>query len=236
MKITAQNGFSDETFFRFMQGATIDFEGNLDAFKFFSSGNSAPNISSVINNSMDLCLNSLPELNQNTEIQIRTKTKNAGNFSLSMGGITGIPSNYCVLLEDKLNGIISDFKNDSSYDFFMADTTFTPRFALHLLRNDSLSCSDFVSLLSSEKSYIPYQNQIYFSVKNFEANIYFDLLENTNVSIAVHNLLGIKIIPEKNYPVRNSVVNIKLENYSPGIYFIVISAPEQQFTGKIFLR
>lgn len=239
LKITATNGYSDETFIRFMPNATANFEGDKDAYKLFSISTSVlpPQISSIINDSLDLCLNSFPELNENRIIPLRVKTKTPGNMNLQISGTNDIPSGYCILLQDKYNGNITDLKIDTSYGFLLADTTDFPRFELHLLKNDSLSCEEQISILSNENNpLISENNNIYYTLKNGQLAIYFDFPEATNSSINIYNLLGQNIMPEKNCSVYKSSVTIDLSKNAQAVYLLSVSTPDKMIVQKFFLK
>ncbi|MBI4931935.1 MAG: T9SS type A sorting domain-containing protein [Bacteroidetes bacterium] len=134
IKLTGSNmsGKEDETFVRFMQGATNDFDPSYDAWKMFNLDTTLPNISSVIHDSSDLSINSLPELISNTDIKIRFTVSVSGTYSIRRDSILMLPMSSCIFLEDLANGNMIDLRTNSSYSFTISDTTSTPRFILHI--------------------------------------------------------------------------------------------------------
>ncbi len=126
------NGFDDETFIRFTNAATTNFDNQLDAWKLLSANPAAPNISSVINDSLNLSINALPGLNSAVTIPIRLLVPVTGNYSIRRDSTLMLPMSACVLLEDLATGSTIDLRQTISYSFSISDTTSAPRFLLHL--------------------------------------------------------------------------------------------------------
>jgi len=133
IKLTASgNGFEDETFIQFTQGASATFDGSLDAWKMQNLNTSGPNLSSVINDTTDLSINSLPNLNSNTTVKIRVTVPIAGTYSIRRDSLLMLPMSSCLFLEDLVNGNMIDLRSTVSYSFTISDTTKAPRFLLHI--------------------------------------------------------------------------------------------------------
>ncbi len=234
--ITAQNGYSDQTTIRFISGATEDYEGNMDAYKFFSGSSLPPQISTVIGDSTDLALNSLPDLINDRVIKVRTKSKTAGYFSIAITGIEKVPADFCLLLRDKLTGTVTDFKLDTVYEFTMSDTTFYPRFFLHLLKNDSVSCSQHAAALTEINSPpFPISENIVFTLKNKLLTVFPESPNPKGSFLNIYNLLGEKIISEKRLTQNKSPLIIDLSNNPDGIYLLSVYVSNHIITRKIFL-
>lgn len=138
IKLTASgNGREDETFIRFMPGATNNFDGSYDAWKFISLDSNAHDLSSVMNDSLDYSINSLSDLISDVTIPIRL-TKHqltipfTGTFSIRRDSILMLPMSSCVFLEDLVTGSIIDLRTNISYSFTFSDTAAAPRFLLHI--------------------------------------------------------------------------------------------------------
>lgn len=130
--IASGNGYDDETFIRFMSGASANFDGSYDAWKMQNLNPSIPSISSVINDSMDVSINSLPELQSNTTVKIRFVVPTAGTYSIRRDSLLMLPMSSCLILEDLANGNMIDMRSTISYFFTISDTTKSPRFLLHI--------------------------------------------------------------------------------------------------------
>lgn len=122
------NGYDDETFIQFMQGATTNFDAQYDAWKYVSG---LLDISSVLNDSLDYSINSLPPLTSNMDIDVRLKVPFTGTYSIRRDSILMLPMSACIILEDKATGSMTDLRTNISYSFTISDTTAAPRFVLH---------------------------------------------------------------------------------------------------------
>ncbi len=133
IRLTANgNGYDDETFIRFMPGATNNFDGQLDAWKMENLNPLLSNLSSVVNDTMDLSINSYPDLTSDIIIPIRMIVPSTGIYSIRRDSTLMLPMSSCVILEDLANGNMTDFRSNVSYSFTISDTTKAPRFLLHI--------------------------------------------------------------------------------------------------------
>ncbi len=133
LKLTAcGNGFDDETFIQFKQGATPNFDAGFDAWKMQNLNPVIPTISSVLNDTTDLSINSLPDLTSDVTIPIRMIVTSQGTYSIRRDSILMLPLSSCIMLEDLANGNMTDLRSVVSYSFTISDTTKAPRFLLHI--------------------------------------------------------------------------------------------------------
>ena len=133
IKLTANgNGFDDETFIRFEQGASANFDGAFDAWKMQNLNPLVPTLSSVINDSLDLSINTFPELTSGITIPIRMRVDSSGTYSIRRDSMLMLPMSSCIQLEDLATGNMIDLRSAISYSFTISDTTNTPRFLLHI--------------------------------------------------------------------------------------------------------
>ncbi|MBL4703227.1 MAG: T9SS type A sorting domain-containing protein, partial [Flavobacteriales bacterium] len=126
------NSFKDETVLRFMEFATIDYEGEVDAYQFTDQNSDSPQISTVIPSGADMAISTVSEINESMEIPIRVSVPTAGSYTISATNFTNIYVNSCILLEDLETGIYTDLKVDSSYTFNTVPGNGPPRFLLHV--------------------------------------------------------------------------------------------------------
>ncbi|MBI3503154.1 MAG: PKD domain-containing protein [Bacteroidetes bacterium] len=131
IKLTAKGGgYEDETFIRFLPGATDSFDVQYDAYKMWGT----LNLASVINDSLDLSINSLPDLTSDVTVKMRLTipTNKSGNYSIRRDSTLMLPMSSCLILEDLANGSMTDLRANISYSFTISDTTAAPRFLLHV--------------------------------------------------------------------------------------------------------
>lgn len=132
LKLTASgNGYDDEIFVRFRNGATDGFDGKYDAWKLIHPNYYVHNFSSVSNGS-DLSVNSLPELSSDVHVPLRLTVPSTGVYKISRDSILMLPLSSCVILEDKATGSMIDLRTVVTYSFTISDTTAAPRFILHI--------------------------------------------------------------------------------------------------------
>lgn len=210
IKLTASgNGLDDETLIRFMPGASINFDGNYDAWKLQNLNPSSPNISSVVNGQVDIAINSLPALNADVAIPIRMIVPSEGTYSIRRDSTLMIPLNSCIILEDLANGNMIDLRSTISYSFTISDTTNAPRFILHIC--------DSVSTGITEKELSSGMNVIY---DNGEVYLDFDLSHATDAAINVYSLVGDKIFTKDVYHIQKNRIKLDLQDISQGVYVV----------------
>ncbi len=220
------NGYDDETFIRFMPGATDNFDGQSDAWKMQNINPLLANISSVINDTMDLSINSYPDLTSDVAIPIRMIVPSTGTYSIRRDSTLMLPMSSCVMLEDLANGNITDLRSTISYSFTIADTTKAPRFILHVCD------SAFTTSVVQNQSSLSGMNVIY---DNGAVYLALDLPEAVDATINIYNLLGEKMFSENVYQVRKNKIKLNVENIPPGIYILVASARDLVISKKIIL-
>lgn len=115
VKITG-NGYSDETVIRFLSGATVNFDGNYDAWKLISSNPNVPSIYTQISPTQKLSINALPEFNKDTSISIFTNIPVTGAYLITFSEVFPLDSSYKVSLT---------VNNSGTHYFFRGDTTFS---------------------------------------------------------------------------------------------------------------
>jgi PKD repeat protein len=144
LKLTASgNGYGDELFIHFHQGATDSFDDKYDAWKIISYSTTTPGFSSVTSVG-DLAVNGLPSFSSDVNIPLRLTVPVSGTYAISRDSMLMIPLSSCVILEDKVTGDMVDLRAIVSYTFTISDTTVAPRFILHLyapLAKNSVSSS-----------------------------------------------------------------------------------------------
>ncbi|HEY4799149.1 MAG TPA: PKD domain-containing protein, partial [Bacteroidia bacterium] len=134
IRLTGRNshGKEDETFVRFMNGASADFDSQYDAWKMSNLDTTLPNLATVIHDTSDLAINSLSSLTSDITIKIRYTVSVSGTYSIRRDSILMLPLSSCVMLEDLANGNMIDLRSTISYSFNISDTTKAPRFVLHI--------------------------------------------------------------------------------------------------------
>lgn len=130
VKITG-NGFSDETFIRYIQGASTGFESDKDAWKMFSMNLDVPMIYTKVDG-YAISLNTFPALDKKVKMELFTKIKTAGNYSLETKIVSPFSDSVKIFLIDKVLNEIYNIRTDSILNVNLsADSGNTARFQLY---------------------------------------------------------------------------------------------------------
>ncbi len=201
------NGKTDEAVIRFSDDATVDFDGSLDAYKFFSFDETYPQIYS--GDEELLSINSLPfDANRSIPVDVR------GNDGDVMT-ISAIEDESIAFLnlKDKLTGEVTDLKNN---DYgFTYNSSVSNRFELYFgfLGVDETPVSDFVSI---------------YSVDN---NVQVKLKGSDHATISVYNLLGQEVASRKT---SSTITTIPLN--MTGYYLVKVNDGSHVTTQKVFIK
>lgn len=123
---------NDEMVIHFDAAASTNFDAALDAWKLASNDTLMPFFGTVLDDSLNLAINTLPLLASDIEIPIRLKVGVSGQYTIRRDSLWNMPKSACIVLEDKLTGTMTDFSSPASYSFQIEDTTEAPRFILHI--------------------------------------------------------------------------------------------------------
>lgn len=130
IKITG-NGYSDETFIRFKEGASASYESDKDAWKMFSLNPNVPMIFTKVDG-YAVSLNTFPRLENKFKVDLFTKIKTAGNYTLEAKIISPFADSVKIFLVDKLMNATYNVRTDSVINAsLLADSGTTARFQLY---------------------------------------------------------------------------------------------------------
>lgn len=139
------NGFSDETFIRFKENASISYESDNDSWKIFSMNQNVPMLYTKIDGS-PVSLNTFPPLAKKVYIDLFTKIKNAGMYTIETKIISPFSGNPGLYLIDNISLDVYDLYQDTVLNIFLpADSGSIARFQLYFstpstVKPISLSC------------------------------------------------------------------------------------------------
>jgi type IX secretion system substrate protein/SprB-like repeat protein len=123
---------SDEAVLRFIDGATAIFDAEFDAQKLSSADIAMPYLS-LLGENYEYTVNSFG-IGEQVSIPIKVTTPTSGLSSLTFDK-ENLTDLSCAVLEDLETGIITDLMTQSSYTFYLQNTTSEPRFMLHIWNN-----------------------------------------------------------------------------------------------------
>jgi hypothetical protein len=139
-------GMSDECVLRNKEGTVDAQEGEVDALKVWGAWGVNPQVSLINEEVKDLTVHTFDFNYEEWEVPLRTVVFESGEYTLEFINFfeLGIP---CMKLEDTYDGTMYDVTEESSLTFEMSDTTYAPRFILHLgkaydVATQTTSCHD----------------------------------------------------------------------------------------------
>jgi hypothetical protein len=204
----------DETFIRFTEGATADFDGAFDAYK-LEGGTSVPTFYSLAGEDK-LSVNSLPISNMEGFVPLAVKAGAEASYSISLVE-NSLPLNTYVTLEDIKTGITQRLNNTPVYTFTAAPGEDPNRFRLHF--KDATSVPD----PSGAQEFTVYSNNGCISV-NCTVPI--------DGKITVTDLAGRVISTER---INSNKTLIDIKSY-PGVYLIIINTAKSVYTQKVIVK
>jgi hypothetical protein len=210
--IMTGNGYKDETFIRFGNGATNKFDAPLDAYKIFSSNTSVPGIASEDSTLRDMSINSMPSVTSQLYIPIKALVGTSGNYSIKLDSSSVVPLGSCLELEDKVTGVKTNIDNFSAYSFSISDTTKAARFILHVAPCGTITG---VNQLAD-----PYQLNAFPNPTTGIVTINYEVngQKGDNAIMQLIDLGTGQIVMEKSVPVNSSQMQIDLSGLANGAY------------------
>lgn len=136
-KITG-SGYSDETVIRLLNGASVNFDGSYDAWKFFSPNINVPSLYTETSTGQELAINALPEFTKDTSITIYTNIPVSGTYTFDIEELFPLASNYKVSVTDI---------NSNTHYRIIGDTSFV--FAFHAQQNSPTFTFNISTLTNS---------------------------------------------------------------------------------------
>lgn len=110
------NNFSDETVIRFREGATPNFDDDLEVTKFYGNAD-APQIYSVTDDNELLSINSLPFTTDVINVPVGFELDVDGLVTIEASSIESFDPGVTIFLKDELTGDLIDLRQTQSYNF-----------------------------------------------------------------------------------------------------------------------
>ena len=226
IRITAgfeEEEISDAVVIYFKNGATPQFEKELDAQKILNTAVDVPNFYSLTRSHQKIAINAISQLSSEIlEIPLGVTAERAGEMQLSMAATTNISPNTYIYLRDNKKKILKDFNESESYSFSFQKGEINDRFAL-ILTSQKLTPAQLA--LATED----------FSVYTREEEIVvrLNLMNNAEGKISISNLSG-QILQTGT---GHGTEEVKFSgNFVEGIYLVTLETESESYTKKILFK
>ncbi|NOZ34514.1 MAG: T9SS type A sorting domain-containing protein [Chlorobi bacterium] len=203
LRIEGKNN-SDEMIFRIVPDASLDFDAQFDACKIFSGDENIPQIYSyAVTENNKIAINSIPEINDNTELNIGFKAI-AGDYTLNFEEISAAKNE--MYLYDSYLKTYTDIKKTKKYSFEHKGGEVTDRFIL-VFKGIS---SEIENVNTNMITLFPNPAKDFLTIKINENQF-------TKGTIQIISVTG-KICYTSE--MKNNCTKINLINFSDGMYFL----------------
>lgn len=128
------NNYSDETIMRFLPDATTAFDGNYDAYKFFSPNPNVPSVYTQIDTASQLSINAYPSLDSAFCFSLFTKIPVTGNYTFRSVEMGSFAPGVTIIMEDLLTGNMYNLRDTATLHTIQLSASTQsspPRFAIH---------------------------------------------------------------------------------------------------------
>ena len=135
------NGMTDEAVLRHVDGATVGYESDYDATKKFASWMEYPHVSLINEDGVDFTVHSFDKAFQEWSMPLRAIVFQNGVYNIVFNDIheLNVP---CLKLEDTYSGLVYIIEEGVPLSFNMSDTTYAPRFILHIGKTYDISITN----------------------------------------------------------------------------------------------
>ena len=219
LSITLGNGTnSDEAFVMFESNSNVSIDLN-DAGKLFSMSNAVPQVYSIVDNTKQLALNSMPYTTSGATIPLGFVAPADGNYSLSVAGLESFSSSSGLSLEDLQQHNTQDLKQDPVYNFTSPGVEDDSRFLLHFtgtINDIKEKNKSAINIYSNEKI-------VFVNCPNGFRNAY----------ITICNLLGKQILTQK---LNNQTLNKVKIDANNGYYIVKVQGDNEVKTAKLYIN
>jgi hypothetical protein len=136
----SDSNHSDEVVIRDVANATNAYDSDYDAKKMWGGWGLVPQLTLVTTCNTDLTVHSFDFDSEEWIVPMRAVVFSSGTYNLTFQNLDelNVP---CLKLEDLYTGIVYDITEGLTLPFMLSDTTWSPRFLLHIGKNYSVKSS-----------------------------------------------------------------------------------------------
>jgi hypothetical protein len=211
------NNSRDDARVCYYERASMNFDGEYDAYKLFSYNNTIPELYSVTPDNTQLAINTLPLSEMYADVTLGFMPGTPGNFTFSADGINTFSEETYIFLKDLKTGTIQKLNDNPSYSFIATAGDNTSRFVLHFQDATSISNSDLI------KDFAIYQEEGFITVLKAGT-----LVGHVIVSDIAGRRIGLASLTE------SSPTRIQVQG--SGVYIVSIISNSGVSNSKIFVK
>ena len=229
LKLTLKNSgnnATDETIVRFLDGATNNFDGDVDAYKLLNDPQVPSFYSSYQNNIYSV--NSVPPTQKHTVIPLVIKVPTSGAFSILSEQLAAFDADISITLVDSIEHTHTNLKTDRTYQFNYDKATQDKAIRFYLnFDNAALTVTSNNAATVKENMSAKYYNNtlfVYFPNQSFKTN-----------HISIVDLSGNEVFVADNVAFSSGVYEKQLKGLASGVYVVNVSSGENVSSTKIFI-
>ncbi|MDO9255930.1 MAG: T9SS type A sorting domain-containing protein [Bacteroidales bacterium] len=213
LKVSA-NGYEDEAFIHFNEGATTAFDGEYDAFKLKSYSVKVPELYTISSDGSELAINGLPETASKSSIPVYFRTSLDGDYLLSVN-LQNLTNDIVFITDNKLNQV-QDLSLNHEYSFNATTTDEPNRFTLSF------------GTLGLDK---PTQSKLDMYTTAGKINI--NGVEG-KADVIVRNMMGQAV--QRNTLSGSTLQSIDSGKLPSGVYVVSVVSGKQTVSGKVVVK
>ncbi len=222
--LKVSNGtYDDETYIRFSELASEDFDSQLDAYKIPNSDNT-PSLSTTSAHEK-YSINSLPKTLSNKVIPIQLSVGLNGEYSIT-ADMKGFDSMDSIILEDRSLGRFQNLIDIPSYSATLSKGDTTTRFFLHYKKQNRVTDNSDRTSENQGINIFAYKQNI---------NILLGQDHSSNTNILVYNAIGNKVYEIQNADISSGKIEFSLPNINTGIYIVNVQSTTGNASQQVFI-
>jgi hypothetical protein len=224
-----KGGMKDQSMIAFYNGASMNFDSQLDAIKFL--GYSSPNalIYSKGLNGVPYGLNFMADFNSSYVVPIGIEPKGQGNYTISLENLSSFDATTQVYLEDVITGVWQDMKANNSYTVNMGNNDCENRFFIHFTGN---AITDITKVEKQEAAF----NSIHCNGTTVFLNYYGSNQQTTPADLTVYDNLG-RIIHSQALVLSKGIQQLDLpSDFAKGSYMVKLRIKDQVYTSRTLIK
>lgn len=209
------NGYQDNLFVAYINGATFGYDGQFDVVKLFGIYQ-APQFFSIIPGNINLSINSLPDINYYNTVQLGLYVGKDTLYTITATGTSSFTNFLSIVLEDTKNNINTELMQQQIYSFLAYTSDSVSRFKLHF-SNPTIIDENF-------------KNEI--EIFNTNKKIYVLSIGDEYIKkVEIFGIKGEKVLDKTYYNLKKIEIS---DFFHPGFYLIkVLTNSNKTYTKKI---